>query len=542
MELKTKFITKNLDSRRRILVTSDIHGHYELFCRLLSRAGFCEEDYLVIVGDIIEKGYESLKTLRYIMRLCERGNVIPLLGNVDASRLKQIKELDSENAIDFFEYLCNIRKWSGSIWDEMTSELGKLCQSPEELLLMKDKVCEHFGSELEFLSNLSTVVETQKYVFVHGGLRDTNISANELCKCEELLKYDNFYNAAPAFEKYIVVGHYPTTLYDEHIACCNPKTDTSRKIISIDGGCGIKDYGQLNLLIIPDIDADITENRFIAIDELPNAAALEAQSASEDSINLRWIDNCIKTLERGEEFSRIRHLSSEHELWIPNEYLYDDSRAKDYSDYMLPVEPGDTISLVHKTSRGWLAKKDGIFGWYLGKVEAAQSSSLKLVRLTPEYGTQLIDMMDEWTAAGEEIIPSALTKYDYHNAKVFADNIYDSALRPGKVPSTLLFCLDEERNIFVGAVNIRHYLNDSLKLIGGHIGDGVRPSERRNGIATKMLGLALDECKRLGIDRVLMTCYDDNIGSARSIENNGGILENKIEVNGQQIRRYFINL
>ena len=59
------------------------------------------------------------------------------------------------------------------------------------------------------------------------------------------------------------------------------------------------------------------------------------------------------------------------------------------------------------------------------------------------------------------------------------------------------FCLDEERNIIVGAVNIRHYLNESLFLNGGHIGDGVRPSERRKGIATKMIALALEECKKI---------------------------------------------
>lgn len=48
-------------------------------------------------------------------------------------------------------------------------------------------------------------------------------------------------------------------------------------------------------------------------------------------------------------------------------------------------------------------------------------------------------------------------------------------------PDTTLFCLDKDRNIFVGAVNIRHYLNDELLKTGGHIDDGIRPSERRSG-------------------------------------------------------------
>lgn len=94
----------------------------------------------------------------------------------------------------------------------------------------------------------------------------------------------------------------------------------------------------------------------------------------------------------------------------------------------------------------------------------------------------------------------------------------------------------------VGAINIRHYLNESLLLNGGHIGDGVRPSERRKGIATKMIELALQECKRLGIDRVLMVCDKVNIGSAKSIRNNGGILENEVVVDGVVEQRYWITL
>lgn len=77
-------------------------------------------------------------------------------------------------------------------------------------------------------------------------------------------------------------------------------------------------------------------------------------------------------------------------------------------------------------------------------------------------------------------------------------------------------------------------------LNGGHIGDGVRPSERKKGIGTQMISLALKECKKLGIDKVLMVCNKENIGSAKSILNNGGILENEIVVNGVIQQRYWL--
>ena len=104
------------------------------------------------------------------------------------------------------------------------------------------------------------------------------------------------------------------------------------------------------------------------------------------------------------------------------------------------------------------------------------------------------------------------------------------------------FCLDEARDRMVGAVNIRHYLNEALLLNGGHIGDGVRPSERRKGIATKMIALALEECRKLGIEKVLMVCDKENIGSAKSIQLNGGILENEVAVDGVVEQRYWISL
>lgn len=110
------------------------------------------------------------------------------------------------------------------------------------------------------------------------------------------------------------------------------------------------------------------------------------------------------------------------------------------------------------------------------------------------------------------------------------------------MPDTTLFCLDKDRNIFVGAVNIRHYLNEYLLQCGGHIGDGIRPSERRKGYATAMIGLALKECKKLGIDKVLICCDKENIGSAKSIQKNGGVLENEIEKDGTIEQRYWISL
>ena len=167
---------------------------------------------------------------------------------------------------------------------------------------------------------------------------------------------------------------------------------------------------------------------------------------------------------------------------------------------------------------------------------------LKLVRLSEAYREQLGDMMHEWTATGETIVPCAIVKNDYRDFDRYLAQLEVKEAAGGLVPDSVFFCLDDDTNRFVGAVNIRHRLSAALLRSGGHIGDGVRPSERRKGVATRMIAMALEECRRLGIERVLMVCDKDNIASARSIQKNGGVLENELDDGGTMIQRYWIDL
>lgn len=166
--------------------------------------------------------------------------------------------------------------------------------------------------------------------------------------------------------------------------------------------------------------------------------------------------------------------------------------------------------------------------------------NIKLVRLTSEYKTQLFDIMEEWASSGEKIMPTAIAINDYHDFDYYMNHLCREKEINGIVPETTFFCLDLDRNIFVGAVTVRHYLTERL-LNAGLIGDGIRPSERRKGYGSAMVGLALLEAKKLGINKVLMCCDKRNIASAKTIMNNGGVLENEVEVNGIIKQRYWID-
>ena len=172
---------------------------------------------------------------------------------------------------------------------------------------------------------------------------------------------------------------------------------------------------------------------------------------------------------------------------------------------------------------------------------------LKLIRLSKEYRKPFEEMMEEWIEYNDSHdanhSPYAIFKNDYHDFDYYVSHL-DSKEDPerGFVADTTWFCYDEEICKMIGAINIRHRLNDYLLQYGGHLGDGIRPSLRRKGYATAMIGLGLKKCQELGIDRVLICCDKDNIGSARSIMNNGGRLENEVsEEDGTVCQRYWID-
>jgi predicted acetyltransferase len=113
----------------------------------------------------------------------------------------------------------------------------------------------------------------------------------------------------------------------------------------------------------------------------------------------------------------------------------------------------------------------------------------------------------------------------------------------GKVPATQFLSVNEENRV-VGMLDLRHRLNEFLMQRGGHIGYSVHPDFRRQGIATRQLALGLEEAKKRGLTRVLITCDQDNIGSARTIQKNGGVLENEVfdPYDKTLVQRYWVEL
>jgi len=131
---------------------------------------------------------------------------------------------------------------------------------------------------------------------------------------------------------------------------------------------------------------------------------------------------------------------------------------------------------------------------------------------------------------------------DYQEWLAYMESQKDEKqLEEGRVPAEVRFVTDEKEAYIIGIVNIRYRLNEYLNDFGGHIGISIARNFRNKGFGTKALKLALQRCKELNIDKVLITCNKTNQPSAKMITNNGGVLENEItEENGNVVQRYWV--
>ena len=171
--------------------------------------------------------------------------------------------------------------------------------------------------------------------------------------------------------------------------------------------------------------------------------------------------------------------------------------------------------------------------------------NVSLITPTTDLQDEYLDFYNEWKDSGETMIPWVITK-DPSNFPAMVQELLDAHnginLPESWVPDST-YWLVTDHNRIVGAVNIRHSLTEHLFNAGGHIGYGIRPSERRKGYATKLLALSLEKAKQLNITKALVVCDEVNTASEKTILHNGGLRdEDFIEEDGNVVRRFWIEL
>lgn len=369
--LKAKVIRMELPPGRRILAVSDIHGTPDYLKAVLDAAGFCRDDILFVLGDVLEKGDRSLETLRYLMDLSATHTVHTLCGNCDDLVVGFVDGRE-ELSWGFFDYYLHHFGRRCTLV-QMGMEAGlteEECMDQERL---RAAISGPFEEEFAFLRGLPTIIETPSLLFVHGGVPSAEgMEELEAWRC---MKNDDFLSQDTHLDRFCVVGHWPVTLYRKDYPCSDPIIDRERKIISIDGGCVLKADGQLNALVIPGPDRE--DFSWVRYDDCPVGTALDRQEESAGPVIIHWTDHDVDVLERGEEFSLVRHKATGRTLQVLTKYL-NSRRGQDWcedaTDYRLGVEPGDALSIVEETSRGYLVKKNGVTGWYCGRLKPVENT------------------------------------------------------------------------------------------------------------------------------------------------------------------------
>ena len=170
-----------------------------------------------------------------------------------------------------------------------------------------------------------------------------------------------------------------------------------------------------------------------------------------------------------------------------------------------------------------------------------------LIRPTDEYASQIAEYRQEFLDSGDSMDgcgPLRRIEDPHEYLKLCKDYESEEDIPAHLVPATQFIFVRKSDNRLVGMLQVRHRFNDYLEKYAGHIGYSVRPSERRKGYAKEMLKIALPFCREIGLDKVLISCIDGNIGSEKTILANGGVYESTVHEPNDNVdlKRFWITL
>ncbi|PFB31574.1 serine/threonine protein phosphatase [Bacillus cereus] len=344
----------------RVIIISDIHGELDLFKELLHKVNFKDEDYLIINGDLCEKGRNSIGVVNYVMDLLvSMPNVYVIEGNCEVV----VEALVNENPA-LINYLCTRKN---TIFNEWLAELSVTVNEESDICEVKNILMGHFSKEIKWLTELPTAIETEDYIFVHAGLDDKEDWKETERK--NAIAMPEFFNKSHRANKYVVVGHWPVVNYSDKAPSNNPVIDEEKKIIAIDGGNAIKEAGQLNAFIIQRTRAGDTFS-YTYVDYFPEfevIADFNANTSMQGGVTYPYY--YIDPIEKMKDYTVCKQRETNKLLSVKNEYIRQLNSGEytvktDISCAQISVRKGDIVSLIDNSCSGYdLIKRDGVEGW-----------------------------------------------------------------------------------------------------------------------------------------------------------------------------------
>lgn len=343
----------DLDKNRRIIIVSDIHANLPLFKRLLEKVQYTTEDYLFINGDLCEKGPDSLATVAFARELASCSDrVLITKGNCDI-----VHQYVFNNVEGIRNYMV---KQQYSILNEMLEQHNRQLEHFPTLQELGTFYREHFGETLDWLENLPIGFETDEFIVIHAGVENRDDWRNT--SLESALYMPSFYEQGHKVDKTVIVGHWPVVNYrSEMVSSNSPVIDTAKRIISLDGGNGIKKDGQLNALVM--------ENGKLScdyVDELEEKEIVQDHLDTTDRVGTVTYPNYeLVELQKESSFTLCENVKLGIQQWVKNEYIDNGMCKSDVSTTFLSVKKGETVSIVNAACEGYTLVKTsgGSVGW-----------------------------------------------------------------------------------------------------------------------------------------------------------------------------------
>lgn len=355
-----KKIKLNLKDNYRIIVISDIHGHLKEYKKLMSRLNLKKDDYLIILGDFVNKGYDSYGMLMEMRELSKRENTFILKGNHELNLQNIFSSFEKFNSIE--DFMKN--EYYETLFHSMIRSKNFEVDDFSSHEALYNFIKKEFTEDMNFISDLYTLAENDDFIFVHGGYKD-DLGSEE----KSYLKYDFYNDSSHVNEKIVVVGHWPTCNLRMDMISNEPFFNMDNKIISIDGGIGVKNTGELNAFIIEknhgEISYDFIQQNNFSSKEISKAFEFK----KEDLIYINYPHFDIRVLERKDGTTLCKHVFSGKEFTVFN-CLLDESGEKPYTkicyiNNFLNLKEKDKVSLVNTYGDYALVKHNREFGWIM---------------------------------------------------------------------------------------------------------------------------------------------------------------------------------
>lgn len=359
--LEIKHIKKEINDDYRCIVVSDIHSHLDRFKELLKKVNYSKQDYLVILGDFIEKGNQTIETVEYLQNLQEHNDrVYVILGNCEYALEEMVS--NPKYANQMIKYLNRIGK-GGMIRQAINKlSLDIKTDSPQ---LIQNKVKEYLQPYFDYFNTLPTTLQINNFIFVHAGLENRKDWQNSTLS--SMIEMKDFYLKGHCLDQYVVVGHLPTSNQHNNLINNNITIDKKKKVISIDGGTGVKSISQLNALIIKN---ENNQTYFMKeyIQPLPYyQAIIDINVEEHESHKIAWPHFEVKVLKPGKIFSDCLQVETDKKIKIKNEFLYKKNNKiyclDDYVDNQISLKKGELVKLLGIYGSYAYVIKENEVGW-----------------------------------------------------------------------------------------------------------------------------------------------------------------------------------